>query len=128
MLLLDTCSLLWLVSDTNRLSATARSRMTDPNCVFHVSAFSAHEIGFLVKRNRIVIGVGASTWFATVIFVYSLRVLPVTWEIALGATQLPPIHNDPADRLIIATAIAHGLPIVSPDRHFPSYPGITVIW
>lgn len=128
MLLLDTCSLLWLVSDPTQFSATAMSWLNDPARVLHVSAFSAHEVGVLVKKNRIRLRSAAEVWFGKAIHAHSILVLPITWEIALSATQLPPIHNDPADRLIIATALAHGLAIMSPDRHFPSYPHVRVIW
>ena len=59
---------------------------------------------------------------------YHLLELPVTADIAAKAADLPEIHLDPFDRLIIATAMHHHAPIVTADTTIPSYPGIRVIW
>lgn len=45
----------------------------------------------------------------------------VTCEIANRAAMLPEIHRDPADRIIIATALVHGMKLASLDSIFPNY-------
>ena len=47
--------------------------------------------------------------------------LPLTRDIMFSSALLPMYHKDPADRFIIATAIAHGMPVVTGDRHFAEY-------
>jgi PIN domain nuclease of toxin-antitoxin system len=41
--------------------------------------------------------------------------------------KLPPVHNDPFDRMLVCQAIVHGLTILTPDRHIARYP-VPVIW
>lgn len=53
---------------------------------------------------------------------------PITLAIAHAAEVLPAIHNDPADRFILATAKVLGGRILSPDRIMPKYPGIATEW
>lgn len=47
--------------------------------------------------------------------------IPITFEIANRAVALPEIHRDPADRIIIATALVHAAKLASLDSVFPSY-------
>ena len=53
---------------------------------------------------------------------------PITLAIAHAAELLPAIHNDPADRFILATAKVLGGRVLSPDTIMPKYPGITTEW
>jgi hypothetical protein len=59
---------------------------------------------------------------------HGLQELPITGAIAATAVTLPPIHRDPADRFIIATALRHGLAVVTAAATIGKYPGIRVIW
>jgi predicted nucleic acid-binding protein len=49
------------------------------------------------------------------------------WDIAARAATLPPHHRDPLDRILIATALAAGLPIVTNDAAFAAY-GVPTLW
>jgi PIN domain nuclease of toxin-antitoxin system len=53
--------------------------------------------------------------------------LSLTWEIAETAEKLPAIHNDPFDRILVAHALAAGLPILTSDREIPKY-DVRAIW
>jgi len=57
-----------------------------------------------------------------------LRIEPVQWEDALKSAMLAVHHNDPMDRIIIATAARLGLPVATPDAAFARYSEVTVIW
>lgn len=57
-----------------------------------------------------------------------MRELPLTGVIAARATLLPPIHKDPFDRLLIATAIEHQLTLLTPDQTIRQYPGLKTLW
>ena len=52
---------------------------------------------------------------------YGLAAIPPTDDIMIRAAQLPDVHKDPADRIIIATSLAHDLTIVTGDSKFPQY-------
>ena len=60
--------------------------------------------------------------------VLSLTVLPITPEIASLSQQDFFNHNDPADRLIAATAIHYNAPLISSDRELKNIESLTVIW
>jgi PIN domain nuclease of toxin-antitoxin system len=57
-----------------------------------------------------------------------LRVLPFDEQHAYRLFTLPPHHRDPFDRMIIATALAEGIPLIGADREFRKYKGLKVIW
>jgi len=55
-------------------------------------------------------------------------VLPLTPEIALRSTELDWAWKDPADRLIVATALEHGLALITRDRQIARWGGVKVLW
>jgi len=88
--------------------------------VLAVSAISCWELGQLVKRKRVVLNQSLTDWIdlATADLV---QVLPIDRQIAQVAAELPEHHRDPADRLIIATAIQTQISLLSLDGVFPMY-------
>ena len=58
----------------------------------------------------------------------AIREIPVDGRCASLAAALSPIHRDPCDRMVIAAAQLHGMPILTPDAFIASYPGVQVIW
>jgi len=128
MILLDTCTLYWIVSDPAKLSNSAKNALRANFGSLHISSISAFEVVLNHHKNRVVLPSDPRTWFASVIGRYNITCLPITWEIAAASASLPTIHSDPADRIIIATAIAHTMPILTPDRHIAAYPGATIVW
>jgi PIN domain nuclease of toxin-antitoxin system len=128
MILLDTCSLYWIASDPSKLSANAVNALRANPAVLYVSAISAFEVVLNHRKRRVVLPTEPRTWFAGVLGRYNINCLSITWEIAAASASLPPIHSDPADRIIVATAIAHSLPILTPDHLIAAYPGVGVVW
>ncbi len=55
------------------------------------------------------------------------RPLPLSWSDTQLANTLPPIHQDPMDRMLIAQALRHGLAIITNDRLFDGY-GVKTVW
>src|SRR5579884_1495518 len=122
-LLLDTCCLLWFVSDRSRLSTAARQHVEDPAVLF-ASAIPAFEIGVLTAKGRIQLQAPPEMWFAQALARHGIHALDVTWEIAVASTALPSLHNDPVDRLLISTALQHAITLVTPDVKIATYPGV----
>jgi len=88
-----------------------------------VSPVSAWEIGLLSRRrNAPQFHPDPKAWFATILAAPAIRTAPFTADIAIDSSLLPPpIHNDPADRLLIATARSLRVPIVTRDRLILDY-------
>jgi len=124
-MLLDTCALLWLAEGKEHLSRKARERIEAAPAVY-VSAISAFEIGLKCRSGKLTLPVPVATWFESVVDHHDLAILPLDWGICIAATELPPIHQDPCDRFIIATAKSRRLPVVTGDPIFGSY-GIEIV-
>lgn len=128
MILIDTCALLWLVAEQNKLSKTAVAAIQQhPNAVF-ISAISAFEIGVKYQKGKLRLPLKSSLWFAKAIELHQLTELPVTSPIASLAPELPRHHSDPIDRIIIATAMHHKLSLLTPDHQIKQYSDLRVIW
>lgn len=128
MILLDTYTLIGVVSDPTRLSATARGLIEDPSNRLFVSAISALEIGVAVQKNRLRLDTDPRTWFQLALERHSLDPIDVSWQIAAASFALPPHHANPADRLIVATAQLRGLALLTPDREIHRYTQVRVVW
>ncbi len=126
MILLDTCSFLWLARGTLPQGVAARIRDQD-NALF-ISAISAFEIGVKSAKGRLLLPMPLSVWWATLVDHHALGVVAVEAEIAIAATQLPPIHADPADRILVATAMHLGATLLTPDPMIAAYPDVRVEW
>ena len=118
--LLDTCALLWLGMGGGDLSPEAKRRIELAANLFH-SSISAWELARLVKEGKVEIGADPDIFLSDLASEYGLISIPPTDEIAIRAAQLPDIHKDSADRIIIATALAQNLPVVTGDGRFPQY-------
>lgn len=121
-LLLDTQLLIWVAGLSHRLSATALALLNDPRNDPIFSAASIWEIAIKsglgrdhfrldprVLRRRLVDN--------------GYTELPVTSQQAVYVADLPPIHKDPFDRLLLAQAISEGIILLTADARLARYPG-----
>ena len=118
--LLDTCALIWLGMGGGDLSANARLRIARASAL-HYSSISAWEVTRLMKEGKVVIPNDEDGFLADLKEQYDIAPIPPTDDIMIRAAQLPDFHKDPADRIIIATALAYDLTIVTGDGKFPQY-------
>ena len=118
--LLDTCALIWLGMGGGDLSADARRRISVASAL-HYASISVWEIARLMKEGKVFIPNDAVDFVADLREQYGLDAIPPADDIMIRAAQLPDFHKDPADRIIIATALAYDLPIVTGDGKFPQY-------
>lgn len=86
-----------------------------------VSAISCFEVPYLLKRRRITLPLPVEDWLRDALSPAGIESLPVSWNIAFRSAWLPEHHRDPADRIIIATALAHDARLASLDNTFPLY-------
>jgi PIN domain nuclease of toxin-antitoxin system len=94
------------------------------NSGIYISAFTAWEIGTLVAKGRIQLTMTPDIWFDMVLALPGVRLAGLTTRILLSSTALPGTPpNDPADRIIAATARAYGYTLITRDRPLLSYAG-----
>lgn len=80
------------------------------------------------ERKKLHLPLPPSTWWREALSFHGVTEVPVNGEIGARSAMLPPLHNDPCDRLIVATAQVHHLAILTPDSHISRYPKIDVVW
>jgi PIN domain nuclease of toxin-antitoxin system len=124
-ILLDTCALLWTVNgdplSSEALKAIEKARKAGD---LFLSPVSAWEIGILAQRGKVLFGVSAESYVSRAFTRPGVQVAALTPEIAVRASYLPgQFHSDPADRLLISTAILMGLMLVTRDREILRYAG-----
>ena len=121
MILLDTCTLLWLAAGGEQLSETARARIAASQGEIHVSAISAFELGVKCRKGALSLPLPPLEWYERALEFHGLREVPVSGRIAAASTALPVHHSDPCDRMIVATAVEHGMTILTPDHLIQRY-------
>jgi PIN domain nuclease of toxin-antitoxin system len=119
MILLDThIWVRWLISDNMNPALIDTIENSERVCV---SSISCWEVVYLAKRGRIELEIPADKWIDVGLSDSSITCLPIDRQIAVLAANLPDHHRDPADRIIIATAITHGAQLMSFDEQFRKY-------
>lgn len=126
MLVLDTHAAIWWAGDPTRLGARARARLAAAD-ILGIPAIVFWEVALLVRKRRLDLGMPVRSWTEAIQSVPRVQALPLTAEIAVHADELT-MQTDPADRFIAATALHHGVPLVSKDRLMRSLRFIETIW
>jgi PIN domain nuclease of toxin-antitoxin system len=126
-ILLDTHSFLWFVAGDARIGSTARSLIADLNNTALLSIASLWEIAIKVSLGKLTLTEPFETLIAEQLALNAINVLPIEFDDLIEVTRLPFHHRDPFDRLLVAQAIARGLPIVSRDPVLDDYP-IERLW
>ena len=131
MIFLDTNALVFLVNNPKKLSQKARERIDAEikNKDIFVSSMSVWEIYLLVKKDKLDLSMDVDTWINKIERLSFLNFIPVDNKIAAKSVNLPePLHNDPADRIIIATALQNGADLITSDKRILAYPHVRSIW
>ena len=123
-MILDTCALLWLAGGSKKLSRSTLKKINEAPAVY-LSAISGFEISLKAAAGKLELSHPVEEWFKRVAEHHGLTILPLDLEICIAAAKLPPIHDDPFDRFIIATAKLNDLIVVTADERFEEY-GVTV--
>ncbi|MDP1613387.1 MAG: type II toxin-antitoxin system VapC family toxin [Sulfuritalea sp.] len=119
-LLLDTHLLLWAASAPDRLSNTARDLLLDPANQLTFSAASLWEVSIKRALGRSDFNVDPRRLWR-MLLVSGYRELPVTSEHCVAVIDLPPLHKDPFDRILVAQARAEDLQLLTVDSAVANY-------
>lgn len=125
--LLDTHAFLWLVGDHENLSETAKTIFLDGENELFVSAASGFEITVKHGLGKLSLSDPPATFIRERITNNSLQELPITMAHATTLQELPLHHRDPFDRLLVAQALAEGIPLLTADKQLAAYP-IECLW
>lgn len=117
-LLLDTHVVLWWLGNSPRLSPEYKKAIAASDSICHISAGTIWEISIKKQLGKLTLPSGYIAELKAQGFVE----LPLTWAHCEAVSQLPLIHKDPFDRIIIAQSQIEALTILSVDKHFRSYP------
>lgn len=129
MIVLDMHIWLWWVHGDERLKPEyAQYLESHENTNLGVSVISCWEIAKLVEYHRLSLPCPVNEWFWQALAYPNIKLLNLTPQIVIDATQLPqPFHRDPADQLIVATARVYGCPLMTLDGKIRNYPHVDLM-
>jgi len=120
-LLLDTHLLLWAAGAPERLSDTARALLTEPTNELYFSAASLWEVAIKCSLGRSDFQVNPRVLRRNLLD-NGYQELPVASAHAVSIDNLPPLHKDPFDRLLVAQATVEGITLLTSDAQVARYP------
>ena len=129
MIVMDTNIWVWWANQARALRRRHRD-IIDENAPtgLGVSVISCWEVAKLVEKGRLKLSKPVGEWIGTALELPDVVLLPLTPEIAIESAQLPPpIHADPADQLIIATARVLQVPLLTADKRLIDYPDVVTL-
>ncbi len=130
MILLDTHALLWWSLDPQHLSPTAAStcRTMEQAGGAIASAISIWELAAKVKRGKLELPISIDDWVRGIERDSIVRLLPVDTTTWIRTAALDWAHRDPADRVIVATAMLAGVPILTKDKAMHAQKHVECVW
>ncbi len=131
MILLDTHILIWDALVPERLSPKAKRTIAQANQAdgMLIADITLWEIAMLIQKRRVQIDTDCQSFIQLLLQANRIEVRSISPKIAALSVQLPrSINKDPADRLIVATALVENVSLVTADRNLQSAIQISTIW
>jgi PIN domain nuclease of toxin-antitoxin system len=131
MIVLDTHAWVWWVSNPEMLSDTARQAIDDAvrRRELFISTISAWEVAMLVEKERLSLVLDVRDWICRSEALPFVTFVPLSTAIAVESVRLPGFpHGDPADRIIVATALSLGARLVTRDEKLLNFAPCRAIW
>lgn len=123
-LLFDTCAAIWFMEDAPFAAAADRavSEALGDGIPIAVSPITAWEVGLLVSKKRLVLSIEPLEWFERMLREPGIELVEMPPRVLIASSALPgDPPNDPADRIIAATAREFGMAVVTRDRALTGY-------
>jgi PIN domain nuclease of toxin-antitoxin system len=131
LIVLDTHAWVWWVASPEQLSERAREEIerAKEREQIYVSSMSCWEVALLVRKGKLELTIPVEDWISRSEALPWVQFVPLDNRIALRCNHLPgEFHEDPADRVIVATALILGSPLVSKDTRIRDYSHVETIW
>jgi len=129
MILLDTHALLWWALDPAQLSRTAQEKIDQmERHGGYASSISIWELGIKIARGKLDIGITVDELARLLEQSGAVELVPVDTALWLRSLALPWEHRDPADRVIVATALARGVAVLTKDEALHRFDGVACVW
>jgi len=125
-LLLDTSVFLWVITDDERLSATLRSAVRDPENRVFLSVVSVWELVVKHQIRKLELPQPAWRYIARARERHAIDSLPLEEAALVHLAKLPAVHRDPFDRMLVCQAIEHNLVLATADEVLQHYPVKTI--
>jgi PIN domain nuclease of toxin-antitoxin system len=125
--LIDTHTFLWWNSEDAQLSLRAKEIIANGNNEVFISAASVWEIVIKTAKGRLVLPEPPDQYISIRMNLYRFRPLPIQISHAAHVYELPPIHNNPFDRMLIAQSQMESLPLLTNDDNIRRYE-LDTIW
>jgi PIN domain nuclease of toxin-antitoxin system len=126
--LLDSQVLVWQKMSDSRLSLHASDLAENTENRLVISIVSFWELMIKESIGKLNVPGGVESLYQDWIKAKAADLLPVNWRHIHRCKDLPLIHRDPFDRMLIAQAMEENLTIVTCDENIPLYPGVATIW
>ncbi|MEC4818164.1 MAG: PIN domain-containing protein [Scytonema sp. PMC 1069.18] len=120
-IVLDTHIWIWFINQEFNLFPVHWRETIETAELVGISPVSCYEVALAQQRGRLELPCSALRWFEKALEPTGIILFPLTAEIAYQAVNLSPVHKDPFDRLIIATALAYKAKLASVDELFSQY-------
>ena len=124
--LLDTHTFIWGCEDSDKLSYAAKKIINSADNLKYISLASIWEFSIKYSMGKLKFEGGLSRLYE-IVSQYGLTILPITKTHLANVIDLPFIHRDPFDRLLIATARAEGITILTADDNIHRY-DVASLW
>lgn len=126
-LLLDSHVFLWLMNEPERVPSKVLAMCESAENTLHLSVASVWELQIKCSLGKLTMEQSLKAILVEQQHSNSLEILPIKLNHLWRLADLPRVHNDPFDRLLIAQAIVEDMQLVSADRLFSSYP-VNLYW
>jgi len=129
-ILLDTNALIWWTTAPEKLSKKARNTIEKEikEMEILISSISVWEVFLLTKKNKIQLLIDVELWLERIENFSYIKFVSVDNRIAAHSIRLPDFHQDPADRIIVATALQYGATLITSDKKILDYRHVQTIW
>ena len=126
--LLDAHALIWYRDGNPKLPPGVRELLGSGDEPLYISDATLWELTIKHSLGKLTLVGGVDSLYQEWIGQEVADVLPIHWRHIRRAGELPMLHGDPFDRLLVAQALCEGLFVVTGDTQIHQYPGIRILW
>ena len=127
-LLLDAQPLIWHRAGDPRLPERVRAALADNGSELFISESTFWEMAIKASLKKLELLGGVESLHAEWIESGAAEALPVEWRHTRRVVDLPFLHRDPFDRMLVVQALTERMTLVTGDPRIAAYPGVKVLW